>query len=180
MKNVYILLTRSSSLLSRLICLFTGDKYTHASIAFDEDLHAMYSFARRHASFPLPAGLVEEHINTGFYRRQGDIPCTVLSLCVSDREYYLLKDTVHAMLCRRNEYRYSILGLLLCSLSIPRESEHAYFCSQFVAFLLLKTCSLTLPKPPSLMHPQDFLSMDALDCLYEGGLYGLHTGLAVS
>ena len=174
MKTVYILLTRSTSVPSRLIRLFTGEAYTHASIAFDSDLHSLYSFARRHASMPLPAGLVEEHIDNGFYLRQGNIPCAVLALDVSEKEYYQLKSAVHTMLCRAGDYHYSILGLVLCRLSIPLELPHSFFCSQFVAKVLKESCTLDLPKPPALMHPQDFLAMDSLSCLFEGGLCELN------
>ena len=38
MKNIYILLTRSRTILSRLIHLATNDTYTHASIAWDDEL----------------------------------------------------------------------------------------------------------------------------------------------
>ena len=56
MKNIYILLTRSRTILSRLIHLATNDTYTHASIAWDDELTTLCSFARRHTSLPLPAG----------------------------------------------------------------------------------------------------------------------------
>ncbi len=38
MKTIYILLTRSGTLLSNLVYAVTGANYTHASLAFDEDL----------------------------------------------------------------------------------------------------------------------------------------------
>ena len=38
MKTIYILLTRSGTLLSNLVYSVTGASYTHASLAFDEDL----------------------------------------------------------------------------------------------------------------------------------------------
>lgn len=170
MKNIYIILTQSTSIPSRLIRFFTGEPYTHVSIAFDEDIRAMYSFARKYAPLPLPAGLVEEHINTGFYRNQGNIPCRVLAVQVTKQEYYTLKTAVYDMLCRSNEYHYSILGLLLCKLHIPLEIPGHFFCSQFVAHLLADHDIVELPKPPALMHPADFLAVDALSCLFNGKL----------
>ena len=38
MKTIYILLTRSGTLLSKLVYAVTGASYTHASMAFDEEL----------------------------------------------------------------------------------------------------------------------------------------------
>ena len=43
MKTIYILLTRSGTLLSNLVYAVTGANYTHASLAFDEDLSCLYS-----------------------------------------------------------------------------------------------------------------------------------------
>ena len=41
MKTIYILLTRSGTLLSKLVYAVTGANYTHASLAFDEDLSCL-------------------------------------------------------------------------------------------------------------------------------------------
>lgn len=38
MKTIYILLTRSGTLLSKLVYAATGSSYTHASMAFDAEL----------------------------------------------------------------------------------------------------------------------------------------------
>lgn len=174
MKNIYIILTQTSSLPSRMIRFFTGDTYTHASIAFDDNIRSMYSFARRHAAFPLPAGLVEEHIDRGFYRSQGNIPCAVLSLSVSDRKYFMLRTKIYNMFCRADEYRYSIIGLLMCKFRIPLEIPGYFFCSQFVAKLLAECDIVSLPKAPALMHPSDFLEISSMRCLFEGGLHELN------
>lgn len=174
MKNIYIILTQSTSIPSRLIRHFTGEAYTHASVAFDDNIGAMYSFARKYASMPLPAGLVEEHIDSGFYSTQGDIPCTVLKKQVSEREYYDAKDRLHNMFCRSEEYRYSILGLFLCKLHLPIEFEGYFFCSQFVARLLGDCGIISLPKHPALMHPDDFLGIDSFDVVFKGKLSELN------
>lgn len=49
MKTIYILLTRSGTLLSNLVYAVTGANYTHASLAFDEDLSCLYSSTRKTA-----------------------------------------------------------------------------------------------------------------------------------
>ena len=47
MKTIYILLTRSGTLLSKLVYAATGSSYTHASMAFDADLSCLYSSTRK-------------------------------------------------------------------------------------------------------------------------------------
>ena len=175
MKSIYLLLTRSASVPSRLIGLFSGEPFTHISLAFEPELPVLYSFVRKYSAVPLPAGLMEEHLDRGFYRKQGDIPCALLQMDVPDPIYYRAKTLVYNMLQRRESYRYSILGLLLCRLQIPFALPDRYFCSQFVGTVLAESGALELPKPASLLHPFDFCSLDGLHVLYLGGLTDLRT-----
>ena len=43
-KNIYILLTNFHDGGSKLLHFITGNKYTHASIGFEEDINTFYSF----------------------------------------------------------------------------------------------------------------------------------------
>ena len=55
MNKVYIVLSRSNTLLAMLIRVFTGKFYNHASIAFEKDLNSFYSFGRKNPRLLLPA-----------------------------------------------------------------------------------------------------------------------------
>lgn len=57
-KKIYILLTRTKTMVSRTIHLATGDSFTHVSVAFDGELESLCSFGRLKPFLPLPAGLV--------------------------------------------------------------------------------------------------------------------------
>lgn len=50
MKTIYILLTRSGTLLSKLVYAATGASYTHASMSFDAELSCLYSSTRKTAT----------------------------------------------------------------------------------------------------------------------------------
>ena len=52
MKTIYILLTRSGTLLSKLVYAVTGASYTHASMAFDEELNCLYTVSYTHLTLP--------------------------------------------------------------------------------------------------------------------------------
>jgi len=62
MKTIYILLTRSGTLLSKLVYAATGSSYTHASMAFDADLSCLYSSTRKngYTMFPRPQQGISE------------------------------------------------------------------------------------------------------------------------
>lgn len=172
-RRIYILLTRSQTMLSKTIHLFTGDEYTHVSIAFDGELESLCSFARRYARLPLPAGLVTEALDGGYFERHPDMPCALYSLTVPETVYSEIRSRARQMLAQREEYRYSIRGLAMCRLGIPQDRPQHYFCSQFVAELLEASGAVWLPKPPSLMRPQDFGALSELRLVYRGELAGL-------
>ena len=65
MKTIYILLTRSGTLLSNLVYSVTSASYTHASLAFDEDLSCLYSSTRKNGYTMFPAGPSREYLNRG-------------------------------------------------------------------------------------------------------------------
>ena len=62
MKDIYILLTDTGSVLTRVIKRFTNNPYNHVSIAFEEDLNKLYSFGRLQPNNPFFAGFVEESV----------------------------------------------------------------------------------------------------------------------
>lgn len=46
-KEIYVLLTDTGTVLTKIIRSFTKDPLNHASIAFDQDLNEVYSFGRK-------------------------------------------------------------------------------------------------------------------------------------
>lgn len=66
MKHIYILLTKTKSVPSRIIGLFTRATYTHVAIAFDDEPEIFYSFSRLRERFPLPGGLTTESPTAAF------------------------------------------------------------------------------------------------------------------
>lgn len=169
MKIIYILLTKSDTYMSKIIRLATADKYTHASISFEENLQPLYSFSRLQLT-PLPAGLHSEPFDSGFFKKYPHLPCALYSLEVEDHVYNSAKADVESMMTSASLYRYNVMGLIFCRLNIPVNRKYHYFCSEFVSEILKNNKALHLPKEPSLMRPADYMSIDGLTCLYEGEL----------
>ncbi len=171
-RTVYILLTRSGTCFSRLIRLATQDDYTHASIGLDEPTGPFYSFARKHAQFALPAGLVEETVATD--RRA--VPCCLYELKVNEDTYFRLCRRLSSMYAQRETYHYNLFGILACWFHFPLRRRNHYFCSQFVAAVLEDCGALRLPKAPALLRPSDFCQVDALRPVHQGFLAGISGG----
>lgn len=152
MKTIYILLTRSGTLLSKLVYAATGSSYTHASMAFDPELSCLYSSTRKNGYTMFPAGPSKEYLNKGVFRLRDNAPCALYALEVSDEAYS------HALCCAEEfmhhseEYSFNILGLILCGLHIRWQRRRHYFCSQFVSEVLEQSGALALPKDLSLIH----------------------------
>lgn len=165
--SVYILLTRSPTLFSRLIHFATDDAFTHASISLDGPGGRFYSFARIYDQLALPAGLVEEGRR---WRSQpwSSTPCRLYELQVSPAVYRRLRRRLEAMYARRELYSYNLLGALSCWFHHPLPRRRHFFCSQFVAQLLEECGAVELEKPPALVRPGDLERLKGLRPVCQG------------
>lgn len=173
MPSVYILLSRTKTLYSRVVRLAEGGgNYTHASLALGPGCSRVYSFSRKYAQLPLPSPLVREDVPGSYMARHPQTPCALYRLAVTDAQRVHISGRVADMLLGGTHYRYSLLGSALCALDIAHERSYHYFCSQFVASVLAGCGALELPKPPSLVRPADFERMAGLDLAYAGPVCG--------
>lgn len=173
MKTIYILLTRSGTLLSKLVYSVTGANYTHASLAFDEDLSCLYSSTRKNGYTMFPAGPSREYLDRGVFRLRPEAPCALYALEVSEEAYIRARRRANHMMAHGKLYRFNVLGLVLCAMHIRWQRRRHYFCSQFVSDVLEKSGALELPKDSTLMHPNDYPLLPQLKCLYKGRLADL-------
>lgn len=173
LKKIFILLTKSQTTISKVIALTTKDVYTHASISFNNSLYPMYSFSREHIHIPLPARIRIEPLFSGFYEKFDNIPCALYETEVDDNKYQNAKTMVEEMFDNRKEYGYNIIGLFCCRLGLAFERKNKFFCSQFVGKVLTDEDIVEMPKPPSLIRPNDFSNTKELKCIYQGNLHEL-------
>ncbi len=173
MKTIYIILSRSGTLLSHMVSTVTDDKYTHASLAFDESLTTLYSSSRKNGYTMFPAGPCREFLNRGVFSLHEDIPCAVYALEVSDEVYSRALRRAERYVNWEKYFHFNIIGLLLCWLNIRMHRRHHYFCSQFVGEVLASSGALALPKDASIMRPADYSRMPQLRCVYRGRLHDL-------
>ena len=170
MKTIYILLTRSGTLLSKLVYAATGASYTHASMAFDAELSCLYSSTRKNGYTMFPAGPSKEYLNKGVFRLRDNAPCALYALEVSDEAYSHALHHAEDFMRHSEEYSFNTLGLILCGLHIRWQRRHHYFCSQFVSEVLEQSGAMTLPKDSTLMHPQRLLPAAPAEVPVQGSL----------
>ncbi|MFC7679920.1 hypothetical protein [Paenibacillus sp. GCM10028914] len=169
--DVFILLTDTGTMFTRLIKGYTMAPYNHASIALDRGLTEIYSFGRKRANNPWLAGFVEEDIYDGVYRHFPLTRCVVLRLKVSREQREELKRKIQLYKRNKEMYRYNLLGLFFLTMKVNYAPKNAYFCSQFVAEMLRGIDVELWNKPAALVTPNDFLIHPELEVIYEGMLY---------
>ena len=168
MKYIYLFLTRTGTRVADVIGAITGDRFAHASVALDRELHELYSFARRGIHNPLRSGFEKEDIHRGIFAIFGDCYCNLFRIPVSDEVYERMENTLHEMFRNKYDYRYNFVGLFSCAFGIPTNMRHRYTCSQFVSWILETSGAAVLPKNMGLMKPDDLAGLQEAELIYEG------------
>ncbi|OKP99595.1 hypothetical protein [Paenibacillus sp. P46E] len=168
--SVYILLTNTGTLFTKLIQGYTKAPYNHASISFDRELTELYSFGRKNPSNPLNGGFVHEDLRTGTFSKYPNTTCVIYKLHVSGREVEKMRRVLHIFIRSRQKYLYNMLGVIGIALKEPVEFSNSYFCSQFVAEILDRSGIKLWNKLPALVTPDDFRQSERLELIYQGKL----------
>lgn len=169
-RKIYILLTNTGSIPTKIIKVYTKAPYNHVAISFTRDLRRFYSFGRKKYNNPLLGGFVIESLDSKIYEYFNETTCSIFSLDVDRRVYYRMRKVIKQFEKERDKYVYSFIGLLGVIVKVPIEREHGYFCSQFVATVLEKSGLNLFNKPPGLVTPNDFMELEELNHIYTGKL----------
>lgn len=170
-KKVYILLTDTGTLFTRMIKLYTNKPYNHASISFDKDLFKVYSFGRKTAKNPFSGGFVHEDLESELFKQAA---CAIYSCTVSDVELQAMRDYIRHIEEQKHLYRYNFLGLFAILFNKPLNRKNAFFCSQFVASVLKECDRLDVQKPLSLITPHDLQTAGGFQLVYQGKFRQYH------
>lgn len=163
--TIYLIFTNNDTLLSKAIGVYTKREYNHVSIALDTNFNTVYSFGRKNFNNPFFAGFVEEDLHDQFFQ---EASCTIYSCNITLLQSVEIQKVINQFIRQKNLYKYNFLGLfgVMFGRSIPR--ANAYFCSQFVAYVLFKANVIHLDKPLELTTPQDIELISGLSCIYQG------------
>ena len=142
--SVYIVLSKTQTLPSQVIKLWTREPYAHT--------------------------FINEDITTGVFGRDVQTTCRIGRLRVTKEQYEKIMEILEQFKSEKAFYRYNYLGILgvMCQRSVER--RYNYFCSQFVSYVLRKAGISLIMKKPGLTCPRDFRMCDDLEIIYEGKL----------
>ena len=166
-KKIYIILTFTGTILSRLIRLWTKDEYCHVSIALDKDLNDIYSFGRINPYNPFIGGFIKEGIDIGTFKRFRNTKTAIYSLDVSNLQYRRVVKKIKHFKKNKKLYKFNIIGLFSVALKVPFKRENYFYCSEFVKYII-EEAKIDLDLP-DLVRPMDF-KKNNLDLIYTGYL----------
>lgn len=166
-KKIYVLLSNPTTLVAKMIGLYTRAPYNHASIAFDPELRVVYSFGRKHPLIPIFGGFVREDIHSGVFEKA---TCAVYSCKVSAENYMRMRNFVKTFEDNDELYTYNFLGLLGIILNMELGGENSYFCSQFVSQVFQEAGVNLLEKSAGLTTPSDLCRCPHLQLEFRGRL----------
>lgn len=169
-RTIYVVISQTGTMLSRILKVITGAKYNHASLSLVPDLETMYSFGRLHPYNPFLGGFVEESPHKGTFKRFRNTKVTVLSISVTEEQYASLQKKIESMLENKESYHYNYIGLFLAGVKIPYRQRRCYYCSEFVKEMLVRHGIRGADQLASIVEPMHFLSLPDANYVYCGKL----------
>lgn len=166
MKKIYIVLTYTGTILSKLIKIYTKNEFSHVSISLDKDLNKMYSFGRLNPYNPFIGGFVHEHLDSGTFRRFKKTKTQIYYLEISDKQYSELETILLNFKEKRKQYTFNVIGLFAVSIKLKIKVKKVFYCAEFVKYVLDKSNIKT--ELPDIIKPEDFKNLKGIKEIYNG------------
>jgi len=132
-KCVYILVSKTATLPSNVIKMWTKEPYAHTSLALDLELNEMYSFARKRLRNPFDCGFISEDITKGVFGRDTGTTCKIARLWITAEQHRKVLEILDKFKKDKANYGYNYLGIFgIAFFNKAVERKYNYFCSQFV------------------------------------------------
>ena len=167
-KSLYIVLSQTGTVLSKVLKFFTRAQYNHASISLTPTLEKMYSYGRVNPYNPFIGGFVEEGKDIGTFKRFNKTMAAVLEVKVSETEYNAVKNFIEDMVNNRKSFHYNYWGLFLGMIGINVAPQKRFYCSQFVKKCLTEQNIQNSKELPKIVKPIDFLKLADKRIIYTG------------
>lgn len=156
-KRIYIVLSQTGTIFSRILKVLYKREYNHASVSINESMEPMYSFGRLNAYNLFYAGFVKESARWGTFKRFHKTKSKILAVDVDDESYTRIVDAISDMERNKNEYKYNYKSLFFAFFKIHKAYKNRYYCSEFIKYILEVGNVEGCDKLPDIIHPTDFL-----------------------
>ena len=152
---VFIILTSGDSKLSAAIRKFSGSTYSHATIAFNEELNPCYSFGRNTEESLWTTGFVQTNPYSKLWKvhEESEIPYAIYVTFVDKAAYNKMQQRLEDFKSNPEKYKYNFVGLLRILFKLPSKHAEKWFCSAFVAEII--NSGKRLDKDSTLFKPEE-------------------------
>ena len=166
MKKIYIIISNTGTILSRIIRVYTRDEYAHASISLDKELQQMYSFGRLNPYNAFIGGFIHEYVDKGTFKRFYKTVSRVYELEIEDEKYKKIEKIIKHFSDNKKDYKFSIKGLFAVGFNKRIYRENYFYCAEFVKYVLDEVgVKLDLP---DMVRPESFKVIGDEKIIYEG------------
>lgn len=165
-KKIYIVLTYTGTILSKIIRIYTRAEFCHVSLSLDKRLNKMYSFGRLNPYNPFIGGFVHEGINRGTFKRFKKTKTEIYEIEITNEQYNNIRQEIKKIMYDKENYKFNRIGLFLSAINYKYAKEKSFYCAEFVKHLI-DTANIELDLPNT-VKPIDFKKYNNLDLLYKG------------
>ena len=169
-KQIYIIITHTPSVVSKIIRRFTHTPYNHVSVSLDAELERMFSFGRWYKYFPWIGGFVRESPHFGTLGRFPNTEAIVLKMNIDEDAYDGISKRLEDMLVHKYTYKYDSWGLILAIFGKTKKRENHYYCTAFLRDLLKDFGIEDDVLSQDIVRPLDFMKLPNTSEIYRGNL----------
>lgn len=132
MAELYVVFSRTGTLMGKAIRFFTKNTYNHVSISLDDSLLQLYSFARIHRCSPFVGGFVTE-TPSRYLCEKNPAQIKVCRYTMEDEKYNRLVSLISFMQRHQKIYIYNSFGALSSVFGRSIKLPKTYTCLEFSA-----------------------------------------------
>ncbi len=132
---LYVLFSATPYRMGRWIQAVTREPYNHVSIATEEDLRCLYSFARRYERTPFYGGFVTER-PCRYHRRGVTADICLYRLPLTPEQQNKLEAILSQMREESERYLYNHLSAAIAPLHMKVPVRDAFTCAEFAVSVL--------------------------------------------
>ena len=134
-KEVYIVFSKTNTLMGKVIRGVTRNVYNHVSLALEDDLEIMYSFGRYHINSPLVGGFILENPSRYLLGKK-DVTTKICTLSLEEEEYANLKSELLSFIADKSTIIYNSFSAVFSVFHKKLHIDKAYTCIEFVTSIL--------------------------------------------
>lgn len=154
MKNLYVMFTRTSTIVGKMIRVVTKYEFSHVSLGLTDDLNEFYSFARKNVNNAIDAGFVREKRYYFTLGKETKTRVKIFKIPVEDETYYQVRDFVRQT-ANDKEVIYNLFSLITMPIVHGIQPYKQYTCISFVAEALAKNGIVKFNKPTYKYTPKE-------------------------